>query len=105
VITASQSQIMGVERPEHAFAGDRPKPIEQPTRQPQLMMVNCAPSAAPRPTAPAMGDVPASNRRGGALNVALVSDTSAIICPPARKGGMVSSSSARPHSTPIPVGP
>src|ERR1700685_3633092 len=63
------------------------------------------PMAAVRPTASAMGGVPASKRAGGGAARKLSSLTSRIMPPPPRKGGMASSSSARPHRTPMPVGP
>jgi hypothetical protein len=61
--------------------------------------------AAPRPIASAIGIVPASKRAGGSAHVEPSSVTRAIMCPPPRNGGIVSSSSRRPWSTPMPVGP
>ncbi len=61
--------------------------------------------AAPRPTACAIGIVPASNLCGGGANVDCSIQTCSIISPPPRNGGISSSSSRRPHSTPMPVGP
>src|SRR5674476_1597332 len=61
--------------------------------------------AACSPTACAIGGVPASNRYGGGANVDPVMRTTSIISPPPRNGGRLSSSSYRPQSTPIPVGP
>src|SRR5579883_2352082 len=61
--------------------------------------------AAPRPTASAMGGVPASNFQGSSLGSKPSRRTSLIIEPPPRKGGISSSRDRRPHSTPIPVGP
>ena len=61
--------------------------------------------AAWRPTASAMGRVPASNFHGSSLGVQPSRRTSRIISPPPRNAGMASSSSSRAHSTPMPVGP
>ena len=52
-----------------------------------------------------MGGVPASNRQGTSFGVNPSLRTSRIIPPPPRKGGMPSSRSPAPHSTPMPVGP
>ncbi len=54
-------------------------------------------SAAPRPIAPAIGGVPASNRRGGGRKVALASVTSSIICPLTRNGSSASTELWRPQ--------
>ena len=62
-------------------------------------------TAAVRPTASAMGGVPASNFQGTSLGVNPSRRTSRIISPPPRKGGMASSSSGRAHRAPMPVGP
>ena len=61
--------------------------------------------AAVSPTASAIGGVPASKRAGGGAGRKESSFTSRIMPPPPRKGAMASSSSARPQSTPMPVGP
>ncbi len=55
--------------------------------------------------ASAIGMVPASNFHGSSFHSECVRWTSRIISPPPRKGGMASSSAARPHSPPIAVGP
>src|ERR1035441_6520838 len=52
-----------------------------------------------------MGGVPASKRHGGSAGRNPSSETLRIIPPPPRKGGMPSRGFARPHRTPIPVGP
>src|SRR4051812_43689819 len=63
-------------------------------------------TAAPRPIASAMFDVPASNFVGVvAKRVPCSSETDAIMCPPLMNGGIASRSSRRPWSTPMPVGP
>ncbi len=54
--------------------------------------------------ASAIGGVPASNRAGGAAYVVFSIVTVSIIEPPPRNGGIAASSSARPQSTPMPVG-
>ena len=61
--------------------------------------------AAASPMASAIGGVPASNFHGMSLGVHPSRRTSRIISPPPRNAGMASSSSARAHSTPMPVGP
>ena len=61
--------------------------------------------AASSPAASAIGIIPASNLCGGGANVEWSIQTLSIISPPPRNGGISSSSSRRPHSTPIPVGP
>mmetsp|Transcript_36924 Transcript_36924/g.91224 ORF Transcript_36924/g.91224 Transcript_36924/m.91224 type:complete len:236 (-) Transcript_36924:550-1257(-) len=55
--------------------------------------------------ASAMAGVPASNRAGGSAYVLWSMKTSWIISPPPIHGGMVSSTSMRPHRNPMPVGP
>ena len=62
-------------------------------------------TAAPSPTASAMGGVPASNFQGSSLVVNPSRRTSRIMPPPPRNGGISSSRSRRAHSTPMPVGP
>ena len=52
-----------------------------------------------------MGGVPASNLWGMWLGRKPSLRTSRIISPPPRNGGIASSSSARAHNTPMPVGP
>ena len=61
--------------------------------------------AAPRPTASAMLPVPASNLLGMGWNTVFSKVTSAIMLPPPCQGGMSSSTSRLPHTTPMPVGP
>src|SRR3954467_6925421 len=61
--------------------------------------------AAPRPAASTYGVVPASNFQGSEFHVDISQSTRAIISPPPRNGGISSSSSRRPYSTPMPVGP
>ena len=63
--------------------------------------------AAPKPTASAMGGVPASKRAGGAAYVVTPSsrNTSPIISPPPCHGRISSNRFERPHKTPMPVGP
>ena len=61
--------------------------------------------AAARPTASAIGGVPASNLAGAASGMKPSVVTFRIMPPPPRNGGMASSSSARPHNTPMPEGP
>ena len=61
--------------------------------------------AAASPAASAIGIVPASNLCGGGANVEWSIQTLSIISPPPRNGGISSSSSRRPQSTPMPVGP
>ena len=62
-------------------------------------------TAAARPTACAALGTPASNFCGAGAYVERSILTSSIIEPPVSKGGMASSSSARPQSTPTPIGP
>ena len=52
-----------------------------------------------------IGGVPASNLAGTGAGVKPSRRTSAIMLPPPRNGGVASSSSARPHSAPMPDGP
>ena len=52
-----------------------------------------------------MGGVPASNLCGTRAQVVCSKLTLPIMSPPPMNGGIASSSSIRPHSTPIPVGP
>ena len=52
-----------------------------------------------------MGGVPASNFHGTSLGVKPSTVTLVIISPPPMNGGMASSSSARAHRAPMPVGP
>src|ERR1700721_4231851 len=61
--------------------------------------------AADRPAACAAAGTPGSNRAGGGRKVLPSIRTTSIIDPPVRNGGIASSSSARPYSTPIPNGP
>ena len=53
----------------------------------------------------AIGGVPASNLAGSSAGVKRSAHTRLIMLPPPRNGGMASSSSSRPYSTPMPVGP
>ena len=62
-------------------------------------------TAAPRPTASAIGGVPASNLYGSSFHVVSWKSTDAIMSPPVKNGCICSSSSSRPCSTPMPVGP
>ena len=62
-------------------------------------------TAAPKPIASVIGGVPASNLAGTAAGVNPSRRTSEIMLPPPRNGGVASSSSARPHSAPMPDGP
>ena len=62
-------------------------------------------TAAPNPIASVIGGVPASNLAGTGAVVNPSRRTSAIMLPPPRNGGIASSSSMRPHSTPMPDGP
>ena len=62
-------------------------------------------TAAPRPMASAMFEVPASNFAGLCAQRVSSVETEAIMCPPVMKGGISSSRSARPCRTPTPVGP
>ena len=62
-------------------------------------------TAAPNPMASVIGGVPASNLAGTGAGVKPSRRTSAIMLPPPRNGGVASSSSARPHSAPMPDGP
>src|SRR3990170_1126950 len=57
------------------------------------------------PTASPIGGVPASNVYGSSFQVVFPTVTFRIISPPKLKGDILSSSSARPHRTPTPVGP
>src|SRR3954470_17523801 len=76
------------------------------SRTASMPMADRKSTAAPSPIASAMFDVPASNFAGEvAKRVPFSSDTDAIMCPPLMNGGIASSSSRRPCSTPIPVGP
>ena len=52
-----------------------------------------------------MTGVPASKRSGAGAYVEPAIRTTSIIDPPPRNGGIASSSSLRPHSTPTPDGP
>jgi hypothetical protein len=61
--------------------------------------------AAMRPTASAIGGVPGSKRHGRSFQRAPSIQTSLIISPPPRVGSSASSTSRRPQSTPMPVGP
>ena len=54
---------------------------------------------------PAASCVPASNFSGTGAQVASCSVTESIISPPVSMGGMASSRSCLPHSTPMPMGP
>ena len=63
------------------------------------------PMAAIRPIASAIGGVPASKRAGGGAGRNESSFTSKIMPPPPRNGAISSNSEARPHRTPMPVGP
>jgi hypothetical protein len=62
-------------------------------------------TAAPSPIASAICEVPASNFHGRSVHVDSFAATVRIMCPPPMNGGISSSSSRRPWSTPIPVGP
>ena len=62
-------------------------------------------TAAPRPIASAICEVPASNLWGSSVQVDSVGPTVRIMWPPPMNGGIASSSSRRPCRTPIPVGP
>ncbi len=62
-------------------------------------------TAARSPTASAIGGVPASNFAGTGAVVKPSRVTLSIMLPPPRNGGIASSSSMRPHSTPMPDGP
>ena len=62
-------------------------------------------SAAPSPITSAIAWVPASNFSGRSAKVVPVVRTALIMSPPPRNGGIASSSSRRPYSTPMPVGP
>ena len=62
-------------------------------------------TATPSPIASAICEVPASNFPGSSVQVELVSKTCLIMWPPLMNGGISSSSSRRPWSTPMPVGP
>ena len=55
--------------------------------------------------ASAMAGVPASNFHGSSFQLDWRRCTSRIMSPPPMNGGMAFSSSRRPHSTPMPVGP
>src|SRR3990170_3649793 len=57
------------------------------------------------PTASPIGGVPASNLYGRSFQLVSSTVTFRIISPPKLKGDILSSSSARPQSTPTPVGP
>ena len=57
------------------------------------------------PVASTYGEVPASNLCGSRSSVERSKSTEAIMSPPVRNGGIASSSSRRPCSTPTPVGP
>ena len=59
-------------------------------------------TAAPKPTTSAMGGVPASNLYGSSFHKERPFSTRRIISPPYRKGGIASSTSRRPQSTPTP---
>src|SRR3954452_4984768 len=61
--------------------------------------------AAPSPAASTYGEVPASNFHGSAFQRDSKKSTREIMSPPARNGGISSSSSRRAYSTPMPVGP
>mmetsp|Transcript_64652 Transcript_64652/g.192632 ORF Transcript_64652/g.192632 Transcript_64652/m.192632 type:complete len:251 (-) Transcript_64652:621-1373(-) len=61
--------------------------------------------AAPRPTACAIGGVPASKRAGTSAKVEPSRVTSLIISPPPFQGGICRRSSSRPQRKPTPVGP
>ena len=61
--------------------------------------------AAASPLASTNGMVPASNFHGTSLGSKPSKRTSVIISPPPRNGGIASSSSARAHRPPRPVGP
>ena len=62
-------------------------------------------TAAPKPIASPIGGVPPSNFAGRSAQVIRSLETLRIIDPPPMKGGIASSSSRRPNSAPIPVGP
>ena len=62
-------------------------------------------AATPRPMASPTAGVPASNFQGISLKSLRRRWTSRIISPPARNGGIASSSSRRAHSAPEPIGP
>ena len=62
-------------------------------------------TAAPSPIASATCEVPASYFHGSSIQVDESRSTCLIMCPPPMNGGIASSSSTRPCSTPIPVGP
>ena len=53
----------------------------------------------------AMAGVPASNFHGSSLGLNPLRCTSRIMSPPPMNGGIAFSSSRRPHSAPMPVGP
>ena len=61
--------------------------------------------AAAKPTASAIAAVPASNLCGISFQLVFSTVTLRIMWPPSSNGDMASSSSARPQSAPIPVGP
>ena len=52
-----------------------------------------------------MSGVPASNLLGSCAYVVFSNVTDSIMSPPPMNGDIASSSSRRPHSTPMPVGP
>ena len=62
-------------------------------------------SPRPSPTASAILPVPASKRPGGGWNTVRSNVTSLIMLPPPCHGGMSSSTSRLPYTTPMPVGP
>jgi hypothetical protein len=62
-------------------------------------------AAAANPTTCDVIGVPASNRCGGGAYVVASIVTVSIIDPPVMNGGISFSSSRRPYSTPIPLGP
>ena len=62
-------------------------------------------TAAPKPIASPIAGVPPSNLAGRSAQVISSLVTLRIIEPPPMKGGISSSSSRRPKSAPMPVGP
>ena len=62
-------------------------------------------SAAAKPIASTNIGVPASNRSGASSHTTSSNPTSRATSPPVRNGGIAASNSARPYTTPMPVGP
>ena len=107
-----RAAVGGVERAMHAEAGKLGEALEQLSGERQLV---CPDVVDPelldeidcRTESDRLGNLrrAASNLAGKDARVELASNTCLIMCPPLMKGGISSSSSRRPWSTPMPVGP